>query len=548
MAAAARDLQLAELRDTVRELNSLIKTLQATIEAGAKREEALQLANDNLQEKVDYLTKKLFGTSSEKRTQDIPGQLGLFDEIENTIDELMADDEDEFETQTVTFKKTVKKNKAVLADKIAGLPTREVLIDIPEEERFCDKCGAPLERIGKEYLRTEVEYIPAKVRAVKYYSVTYKCAKCEENFEIPTIVKGKDGKMHMLHGMASASTVAWVMYQKFCNCVPLYRQEKDWIQYGLDVGRQTLANWCNSNAVEFFQPLYDYFHRLLIQREFLMADETPVQVLNEPDRRPQSKSYMWVFHSGEDDGPPLVLYKYSMTRAGENAKDFLDGFKGYLMTDGYSGYNKVKGVIRTSCWAHARRYLVEAIPKGKEYDYSEPAVQGCMYVNKLFAIEKAIQQRTQSPEEIKNLRLQKEKPVLEGLWSWLDLQKPTRGSRFAKAVTYINNRREELENYLQDGRCSFTNNASERSVKPFVMGRKNWLFSATQNGAEASSLIYTMVEMAKANGVNVYHYLSFLLEKCPQADWTDEQLEAVAPWNEAVKKDNELRVINAMSV
>ena len=179
---------------------------------------------------------------------------------------------------------------------------------------------------------------------------------------------------------------------------------------------------------------------------------------------------------------------------------------------------------------------MEAIPRGKEYDYSVPAVQGTAYVNKLFMIERDIRSGHLTADEIKERRLQKEKPVLEGFWSWFEKQNPEKGTRFDKAVTYIRNRQNHLENYLLDGRCSFSNNASERDVKQVVIGRKNWLFAVVPSGAEASALIYTMVEMARANGVNVCQYLTYLLEKCPTSQTSDEELEKLAPWDPEVKR------------
>lgn len=401
---------------------------------------------------------------------------------------------------------------------------------------MCPECGTPYKRIGEEYLCTEYDIIPSRIRVIKWYSITYQCPKCSGNGVVPELIRSRDGQYHMLHGMASASTVAWAAYQKFCQGVPLYQQEKDWEQMGAPVGRATLSNWLIKNAREFFTPMFDYFHRQLLKRSFVMADETPFQVLNEKDKKPQSRSYMWVFRSGEDEGPPIVLYRYYKTRAGANAKEFLNGFNGYLMTDGYTGYNVVPDVTRTACWAHVRRYLVEAIPRGKEYDYSVPAVQGTAYVNKLVTIERDIRSGHLTADEIKERRLQKEKPVLEGFWSWLEKQNPEKGTRFDKAVTYIRNRQHHLENYLLDGRYSFSNNASERAVKQVVIGRKNWLFAVVPSGAEASALIYTMIEMARANGVNVYQYLTYLLEKCPTSQTSDEELEKLAPWDPEVKR------------
>ena len=435
-----------------------------------------------------------------------------------------------------------------MKEKFAGVTVEKVLVDLPEDEKICAECGTPLEKIGEEFLKQEFHFVPARGKIIQYYSVNYKCPVCSELKELPEIVKGKDGHPHMIHGMASSSTVAWVMYQKYVNCIPLYRQEADFkTQLGVEIGRTTMANWIISNATDFFTPMFDFFHRKLLQRAFLMADETPVQVLKEPGRRAETKSYMWIFRTGEDTGPPIILYHYSETRAGDTAVDFLEDFEGYLMCDGYSGYNKVKKAKRTSCWAHVRRYLIDAIPKGKQFDYTQPAVQGLKYVQELFALEDKIHAKYTKPDDIKNARLKKELPYLEGFWSWLDQQAPVRNSRLDKAVTYIRNRKAYLSRYLEDGRCSFSNNASERSVKPFVMGRKNWLFSDTPNGANASALVYSMVETAKANGVNPYHYLAFLLEKYPSSLMTDEELEALAPWNEAVKAELTDRAKNPIS-
>ena len=545
MQDTSKDRQLIELKDLISELNQTIRTLQETISSMREREAAMQAERDNLKEQVDYLTEKLFGKSSEKRL-DIPGQLSLFNEAEQEQDPASFAEE---EREAVTEKpEKPRKQKSSMNEKFAGVPVEKVLVDLPEEEKVCAECGTPLEKIGEEFLKQEFHFVPARGKIIQYYSVNYKCPACSELNELPEIIKGKDGHPHMIHGMASASTVAWVMYQKYVNCIPLYRQEADFrTQLGVEIGRTTMANWIISNATDFFTPMFDFFHRTLLKRVFLMADETPVQVLKEPDRRAQTKSYMWIFRTGEDTGPPVILYHYSETRAGDTAADFLEDFDGYLMCDGYSGYNKVKKAKRTCCWAHVRRYLIDAIPKGKQFDYTQPAVQGLKYVQELFALEDEIHAKYTKPEDIKKARLKKELPILEGFWSWLDKQTPVRNSRLDKAVTYIRNRKPYLSTYLEDGRCSFSNNASERSVKPFVMGRKNWLFSDTPDGANASALVYSMVETAKANGVNPYHYLAFLLEKYPSSLMTDEELEALAPWNEAVKAELTERAKNPIA-
>ena len=542
MADSSKDIQLRELKDMIHDLQKMIKTLQAIVDAANKREEALTQERDNLKEEVDLLRKKLFGTSSEKRVLDIPGQLNFFNEAELEQDPALAQVE---ELEASSSEKTPKKRKARATDaeRFKGIPVEKEYLDLSEKEKNCPVCGTVLKQIGEEFVRRELVFIPARLKVREYYSRNYECPQCSQH-GIPVIKKGKDGRPHMLYGMACAGTVAWVMYQKFCNALPYFRQEKDWKQYGASITRKTMANWVIQNSEAFFLPMYEYFQRKLLEREFAMADETPLQVLHEPGRRAQTQSYMWLFRSGEDGLPPIILYKYSETRAGENAVDFLRGFKGYLMCDGYSGYNKVPDAKRTACWAHIRRYLTDAIPKGKALDYTQPSVQGVMYINQLFHLEDIIKAKHTSFDAIKKARLEKEKPVVEGFLSWLDQQAPVRGSRMDKAVTYIQNRRSYLTTYLEDGRCSFSNNLSENAIRPFTVGRKNWLFCDTPNGAQASALVYSMVEIAKANGVNVYHYLTYLLEKMPSDRMSDEELELLAPWNENVKTEIQHRVNN----
>ena len=543
MAQSAKDIQLRELKDLVNELKETTKLLRKTLEDVQKEKAAIQQERDNFKEQVDYLTKKLFGSSSEKGACDIPGQMNLFNEAESEMnpaaeasDQLAATEKPE------KAEKPDRKKRSTNEERFKGIPVKKVMLEPDATDLTCSKCGGEMVPIGTEFVRRELKIIPARATVIEYYSVNYACKSCRQNDVTPTIIKGKDGKAHMMYGMASASTVAWVVYQKFCNGMPLYRIGQDLGRLGAKISRATLANWVVKNSEAFFAPMYDFFRRKLLERDFAMADETPVQVLHEPERRAQTKSYMWLFRSGEDGDFPIIIYKYSETRAGDTAVDFLDGFRGYLMCDGYSGYNKVKTAKRLACWAHIRRYLIDAIPKGKQLDYAQPAVQGVMYTNQLFDIEDKIRQKYKTFDAIKEARLKQEKPIIEGFLSWLERQNPIRNSRLDKAVTYIRNRKDYLASYLDDGRCSFSNNLSENCIRPFVVGRKGWLFCDTPAGAQASAMAYTMVETAKANKVNVYHYLTFLFDHQPNAQMTDEELEQLAPWNEDVKAEIQRRV------
>ena len=547
MANSAKDSQLIELKDTIANLNKLIENLQKTLDTTNALLESTASERDNYKQQVEELKKRLFGSSSEKRNHDIEGQLSLFDEFEaeaSKITDFEAEAEGIAKELEELKKSKPRKKKADNAERFKGIPAEKVLLE--PDSKFCPECGTELEPIGEELVRRELKFTPAKFRIIEYYSANYKCPSCEmDETKLPQIIKGKEGRGHMLHGMASAETIAWVIYQKFVNSLPLYRQEQDWKQYGVNVTRATFASWIIRNSEEFFTPFYEYLHRRMLERDFLMADETPLQVLKEPDKRPESKSYMWLFRTGEDGGVPIILYRYSETRAGETAYNFMDNYSGYLMCDGYSGYNKVPQARRQACWAHIRRYLIDSVPRAKQYDYSEPAVQGIMYCDKLFDLEKKIKQRYKSPDAIKKARIEQETHVLTGFWSWFDSLDPQRNTKLDRAKTYIENRRKYLEIYLEDGRCSFSNNLSEQSIKPFTVGRKNWLFSDSQAGAMSSAVMYSIIETAKANDINLYHYLTYLLETLPTLDGSDESFESICPWNESVKKEIEERIKKA---
>ena len=573
MPSSPKDILTIEKKDAANELNNASgqQTGDDLNSAGTASEKDQIIKEQQkeiaiLKEQVAYLTNKLYGKKSEK-TSEFPDQMKLsdFSDIFNEA-ELLQDPDAPEEVElpdTGTSKKTPRKAKIVNAEKYAGLPEKEVFLDVAQSERVCPKCGTELEFIGNEFVRTELHYVPAKMYLVKVYSRNYGCPKCKtgETYDPPTIIKGRDGKCHMLHGMVSASTIAWILYQKYCNSMPLERQCKDWENlYGLKVSTATFANWVIQNTDDFLRPVFGYLHKKLLERDFLMADETPVQVLHEPGKKPESQSFMWVYRTGEDGGVPIVLYHYEESRGSYHAADFLGDFEGYLMCDGFGGYNVLKKAKRCSCWAHVRRYLLDAIPKGKKEDYSEPAVQGFLYVEKLFRIERQIRIKHQKDyESIRKARLEKERPILDALWSWLDKQHPIKGTKMDKAVIYLRNRKKHLETYLEDGRCSFSNNLTEQKCKAFVIGRKNWLFSTSVKGADASSIAYSVAETAKANGVNIYYYFRYLLDKiakikkdetdklmaadpvtakkelAKQVTIPDEILETLMPWQQSVR-------------
>ena len=296
---------------------------------------------------------------------------------------------------------------------------------LTEEQKHCPVCQSRMVPIGHEEIRTEIRYTRAKLERVVYIATTYGCPVCKETEE-QQFIKDEELPALIPGSYASSSLVSHIMYGKYAEALPLYRQEKGFELLSVSISRTTMAGWIITCARDYLQLVYNYFHRQLLERHFLMADETPIQVLKELDRRPQSKSYVWLTRSGEDRLPPIILYHDTETRAGGNAAGFLEGIDDgtYVMVDGYSGYNRLKKIRRCCCYAHIRRYLIEAIPNGHDKDYSRPAVQGVLYCNKLFEYERGYKAKGLSYTQIYKRRLKDEKPVVEGFIRWLDAQRP----------------------------------------------------------------------------------------------------------------------------
>ena len=534
MSRSAKDIQLMELKDTVLQLNTLISTQVKTMDSLNKTIEELRQELKNQKAENDYLKSKLFGSSSEKTP--FPGQLHLF--MEDTQDDRIPTIIEPEEIKVTSHKRS-RKPKATYEEMFAHLPHKVIPVDaLSEEERLCPICDTLMEPIGKEVVRTELKYHPAKLERIDYVATTYACPECKDSLE-PTFAKDVVTEPLVPHSYVSSGLAAHVMYAKFINALPYYRQEKDFLnQFGVKIPRGTMAHWTIFCAQNYLKPVLDYLAKLLNQRRFVAADETPIQVLKEEGRRAQTKSYVWLFRSGEDGKPPIILFQYHPTRNGDAAAEFFrDASSGtYLMVDGYAGYNKLKQFQRCSCYAHIRRYFVEAIPRGKETDYQNPAVQGMLYCNKLFEYERSYRMKGLSYKQIQKRRLKDQKPVIEAFLSWAEIQTPVKGSRLAKAITYVLNQKPYMMTYLEDGRCSLSNQMSENAIRPVTVGRKNWLFCDSIEGAEASMAVYSLLETARANGLNPLKYLEFLLEIRPNDNMTEEELEALTPWSTTVQE------------
>ena len=539
MAQSAKDIRINELLDANSQLNATVKQL---IDALAQKDKALadmQTRLDEMTEELKLLRKKLFGSSTEHMPNPYVNldQLTIYPFLDMEPEKEPEPVEAEYiEIQGYTKS---KKAKSTLKEQFSNIPVKQVFIDsLSDEDKLCPSCGTEMQPIGTEIIRREVIHVKPSMYMLEYVGTTYGCPVCKDT-EDPQFVKDNKAPAALIKGSyTSPSLTSWILYEKFAMSVPFYRLEKSLEELGAKVSRTTMANWaiqCNSL---YFKHLTDYFHRELLKRKYLMMDETPIQVLHEPGRTPESKSYVWLMRSGNDGLTPIIYYRYAPSRSGDVAKELTDGIQPgtYLMCDGFSGYNKLKDVRRCTCYAHIRRYFYEAIPAGHDRDITNPAVQGVMYCNKLFSYENKYVERHYKPETIKKRRLKDEKPVIKAFLDWADKQVVTGNSKFAKALTYLKNRRNDLMTYLEDDHCSLSNNWSENSIRPVTVGRKNWLFSSSVDGAEASMNIYTIIEMAKLHGLNRQKYLEYILEHRPSAEMTDEELSLLAPWNKEVQE------------
>lgn len=491
----------------------------------------LQNQVSNLTEMVLLLRKEKFGSSSEKTPRQVDGQLSLFNEAE-----IEADSKSEEPVICRKGSMYRRKPKTSREELLKDLPVEEFPCVLHPDDMFCNQCGTTLKEIGFVKVRDEIEYIPAKVQIIRYMQQACECPACKHTTR-PFIKKAAVPKSVLNHSLASPSSVSYVMYQKYVNSVPLYRQEKDWEQMGIALSRATMANWVIRSSQDHFEPVIKHLQKELLKREVIHCDETPVQVLKEEGKKPQTKSYMWLYRTGNDGKAPIILYDYQPSRSGDNAVSYLRDFKGYVHSDGYSGYNKLDGITRCGCWAHLRRKFVEAIPDKKAPDAPPTSAEiGRDYCNRLFKVEESLKDLT--PKERFGKRLELEKPILEAFWCWLESLNVLKGSALGKAVTYAMNQRPFMENYLLDGRCALSNNAAENAIRPFTVGRKNWLFADTPKGASASAAVYSLIETAKANGLNVFAYLQHLLLYMPDTDWQNhpEELDDLMPWSPEVQE------------
>ena len=503
-------------------------TQNETVTISKAEYENMQSQIDWLTERVRLLSKKQFGVSSEKIVDDeLMNQVGMiFNETEYIAD-IAA------KAEKTTVKEYTRRRSGSVDDVIPeGTPVEIIEHRLNEEERICEECGTVMDEIGHDVRRTLV-IVPAQVKVREERFYTYACRKCEKEnahtpmnqARIPAVIPGS---------FASPEAIAHIMTQKFVMHAPLYRQAQELQRSGIKLSRQTMSNWLLRASEDWLKPVYDELHRRLIQSAVLHADETTLQVLQEPGKKAQSKSYMWLYRTSGDTDKPIVLYEYTPNRKPENAEKFLDGFHGYLHADGYQGYHNLPAEITVvGCMAHARRKLIEAlesIPEEKRNNCE--ARTGLMFMQKLYDIGEQL--HDVPAEEIYHRRQEQSKPVCEAMLAWAKTVKAPPKSHLGKAVYYLSEQEPYLRRYLENGRLEIDNNRAERSIKPFVMSRKNFLFANTPGGAESSAVVFSLIQTAIENGLDPYRYLAYVFSNAPilfeeTTDWVTPLLPENAP-------------------
>lgn len=504
------------LPDDPEQLRQIIHGLQSSLSEKDVQLDEWKSKYQNILEQFRLAQQRQFGKSGESANQ-----LGLFNEVEE-IDAIVPVAESG--TETITYTRSKPKRKPFPDH----LPRETIVHDI--EDKTCDGCGNELHRIGEEK-NEQLELIPAQVKVIEHIRPKYSCRHCERNGTEVRIKIAPAPKSPIPKSMATASLLAHIITSKYQYALPLYRQEQMFKQLNIELNRKTLAQWM-MRCGELLEPLYQRLKTELLKQPVIQADETPLQVIQED----KHQCYMWVYCTGSDsptdNGPPnIVLYDYQTSKSGRCVRAYLDGFEGYLQVDGYAAYEQTDATL-VGCWAHARRKFVEAKkaqPKGK----TGRADWAISHIQKLYRIESDI--KDLDPGEKQRSRQKKARPLLDEFKTWLDKSANQAPPKMAlgKAVAYTLGQWEKLIRYLEDGQLNIDNNRVERAVKPFVIGRKNWMFSNTANGAKASAMLYSIIETAKANGLIPFDYLRYILQALAE---NPEKVDQVLPWNIGLPK------------
>jgi len=475
-----------------------------------------------LREQIRLLQAQMYGKKSEKGTADSGAvQIPLFDMPEPEVEEE--------ETVAVPAHQRKKPGRKKLPE---ALPRVEIVHDIDESEKICG-CGEQLDRIGED-VSEKLDIIPAVIQVIKHIRPKYACKKCEglEN-EGPVVKVAPPPKQILPKSIATAGLLAYILTAKFCDALPFYRQESQFARIGAEISRANMCNWAMKSAAAC-QPVLSLLHKEIRSGPLINIDETTVQVLHEPGRAVSTKSYMWVCRGGAPDRLGL-MYHYAPSRSGDVAKVLLAEYRGVVQSDGYSGYDfldQEPTIRHGGCLAHARRKFTDA-QKARGKAQKPGSIDVALgYIRKIYAVESEAKRKEISGDQLLRLREEKARPIFDDFFKWLSKKslQVLPKSLLGKAVNYTLGQWTRLLVYLDHPEMTPDNNLAENAIRPFVIGRKNWLFAGTPDGAKASADIYSLIETAKANNLEPYKYLRYLFERLPLAE-SEKDFKALLPMN-----------------
>ena len=495
-------------------------------------------------EQYELSRARMFGRSSESG---IAGQMSfedlmLFNEAEALRDPIHIEPKVE---DVIPAENQNKKHRGKPKKNISRLPLVTDVYELSPQEQICPTCGAPLHEM-KEKVYVEIEVLPATVRVHKHITKVYACRNCDSNGS-GTIIEAEGAPKPVIEkSLAGASLIADFMSKKYVDALPYYRQEKDYERLGIPVTRNNMCNWSIQVANLYFKPLIEKMRQVMYSDHVIHCDETTVEVLREPDRPASTTSYIWVTTTAETQAEhPAAIYNYTQSRSSTDARKVLSGYTGYIMCDGYAGYDALTktgkngeppmDVQPVACMVHVRRKFVEALkvvePKHREDTGANTAIK---MLAELFHIDNQFSGLPKEEREKKRLE------YLQGpfgdFFAWVksEYDQTLPKSKYGQALEYTIKQEHKARRIFEDGRLELDNNLAERTVKPFVIGRKNWLFSNTSAGADASCMIYSIVESAKLNGLVPYEYIKYLLETMPGKRLTDEFIQSLMPWSKTI--------------
>lgn len=508
-----------------------ICNLEQIIDSLLKKEQDYLTEIKLLKEQLNFFKNMLFARNSEKEAVE-DKQLSLFEQPEELYP-LSDEINDEEATIEVPAHKRKKTGRKPIPD---NLPRVDTVHDIPESEKLCE-CGCIKECIGQE-VSEQLDIVPQKIQVIRHIRPKYACKSCEGvDSDGPTVAIAPMPEQVIPKSIATPGLIAYILVAKFVDALPFYRQEKQFLRIGVEIPRATMCGWAQKVA-DALEILLEFLKKEILTGPLIQIDETPTQVMNEPNKKNTTKSYMWVFRGGAREKPG-ILFEYHASRSGDAAVAFLKGYHGVVQTDGYAGYgflDTTDGIEPMGCWAHVRRKfhdVIKALGTSQKGERKQGhADQALKYIRELYGIEKNAKEQNLTGAELISVRREKAKPILDEFETWLTHRKedvPPK-SLLGKAVIYASNQWKRLGTYIEHANVTLDNNMAENTIRPFVIGRKNWLFNASPKGAAASAAMYSLIETAKANGLEPYWYFRYVLEKLPDA-MTEADYLALLPQN-----------------